>query len=101
MRYIKAEEVLPAEVLELVQQYIDGELLYIPKCKADHKAWGALSGTKEYLLRRNALIYSDYLSGFSIGSLAEKYHLAEKSIQRIIRNSKPSETQKGGSAHEP
>ena len=57
MRYIKAEEVLPFEVLELVQQYIDGELLYIPKCKTGHNAWGSLSGAKEYLLKRNGLIY--------------------------------------------
>ena len=103
MRYIKAEEVLPFEVLELVQQYIDGELLYIPKCKTGHNAWGSLSGAKEYLLKRNGLIYSDYLNGLSVKSLAEKYCLAEKSIQRIIRNSKPSnrKAQTGGPEHEP
>lgn len=103
MRYIKAEEVLPFELLELVQQYVDGELLYIPKCKTRHNAWGSLSGAKEYLLKRNELIYSDYLNGFSIKSLAPKYCLAEKTIQRIIRNSKPSDVkiQAGGSEREP
>ncbi len=103
MRYIKAEEVLPFDVLELVQQYIDGELLYIPKRKTGHNAWGSLSGTKEYYLKRNTLIYSDYMSGFGITSLDEKYCLAEKTIQRIIRNSKPSyrKKQAGGSEHEP
>ncbi len=103
MCYNRAEEVLPFDVLELVQRYIDGELLYIPRCKTGHNAWGSLSGTKEYFLRRNALIYSDYLSGLSIGSLAEKYCLAEKSIQRIIRSRKPSDKEKreGGSGHEP
>ena len=103
MRYIKAEDVLPLDVLELVQQYADGEMLYIPKRKTGHNAWGSLSGAKEYLLKRNALIYSDYLSGLGVKLLAEKYCLAEKSIQRIIKNSKPSdaETHIGGSEHEP
>ncbi len=103
MRYIKAEDVLPFEILELVQQYIDGELLYIPKCKTRHNAWGSLSGAKEFLLKRNELIYSDYQNGFSIKSLSEKYCLAEKSIQRIIRNCKPSDVklQAGGAEHEP
>lgn len=31
MCYIKAKDVLPLEVIELIQQYVDGEYLYIPK----------------------------------------------------------------------
>lgn len=31
MGYIKAADVLPLEVIEQVQQYISGEILYIPK----------------------------------------------------------------------
>ena len=31
MGYVKAEDVLPEEVLELIRQYIDGELIYIPR----------------------------------------------------------------------
>ncbi len=29
MGYIKAEEILPVEIIELVQQYVDGESIYI------------------------------------------------------------------------
>jgi hypothetical protein len=31
MSYIKAEYVLPQELLELIQQYIDGDYIYIPR----------------------------------------------------------------------
>ena len=103
MSYIRAEEILPADVLENVQKYIDGQMLYIPKRKPKHNAWGSLSGTKEYYRKRNALICSDFMSGASVDSLAVKYCLAEKSIQRIVRKSKPSciEDQSGGFEHEP
>ena len=32
MSYIKAEDILPRELLETIQQYVDGQLIYIP-CK--------------------------------------------------------------------
>lgn len=31
MGYIKAEEVLPEEIIRLVQHYVDGENIYIPR----------------------------------------------------------------------
>ena len=31
MSYIRAEEVLPKELLASVQQYVDGQMLYIPR----------------------------------------------------------------------
>ncbi len=39
MGYIRAEEILPAEVLELVQQYVDGRNIYIPQ-KAENRREG-------------------------------------------------------------
>ncbi len=34
MKYIKATDVLPVEILEIIQEYIDGEYIYIPrKCE--------------------------------------------------------------------
>ena len=46
------------------------------------------TNTKSELANRNKMIYADYLSGISISRLAKKYYLAEKSIQRIIRQEK-------------
>jgi len=31
MSYKKAEEVLPVEIIEMIQQYIEGENIYIPQ----------------------------------------------------------------------
>ena len=86
MGYIKAEDVLPAEVLALVQQYIEGQTLYIPKKNSIRKKWGSLSGTRESLEYRNRQIYMDYKAGEEIKDLTEKYFLSVKSIQKIISN---------------
>ncbi|MBO4748848.1 MAG: hypothetical protein J5546_00875 [Lachnospiraceae bacterium] len=32
MSYVKAENVLPKELIETIQQYVDGKMIYIP-CK--------------------------------------------------------------------
>lgn len=46
---------------------------------------GARTATKKELARRNAEIYTDFQAGKSFKELADEYFLAEKSIQRIIR----------------
>ena len=37
MGYLKAEEVLPIELIELIQQYTDGTNIYIPMSKPVNK----------------------------------------------------------------
>lgn len=90
MGYIRAEDVLPSDVLALVQEYIDGAMLYVPAKNPGRNAWGSVSGTKTYYSNRNALICAEYNNGAGISELARKYFLSEKSIQRIIKNAKPS-----------
>ena len=90
MGYMRAEEVLPPDVLALVQTYVDGKLLYVPKKSCSRGNWGSVSGTKEYYVNRNAAICAEFASGISCCALAEKYFLSEKSIQRILRSQKPS-----------
>ncbi|MCI9442403.1 MAG: hypothetical protein HFH15_14465 [Ruminococcus sp.] len=85
MDYIRAVEIFPPELVEQLQQYVDGAVVYIPKKEEDKKAWGERTTTKRELARRNAKIYKDFQAGKSIKELAEEYFLAEKSIQRIIR----------------
>ena len=90
MGYIKAEEILPLEVIELIQKYVDGQNIYIPR-KADNRvSWGSGTAIRSELRERNQQIFSEYLSGKSIPELAECYYLSEKSIQRIIREEKRS-----------
>ena len=40
MDYIRAAEILPPELVEELQQYADGAVIYIPKKEEDKKAWG-------------------------------------------------------------
>lgn len=87
MGYIRAEDVLPENILTLVQQYVDGEMLYIPR-KGDKRSWGSKTCTRQELTRRNDQMYADYQSGVTVQELADRYYLTEKSVQRIIRSYK-------------
>ncbi len=85
MGYKKAEEILPGELIDRIQQYVDGETIYIPRKSAHRRAWGERTQTRQELSRRNRQIYEEYLRGEGVLELASKYYLSEKSIQRIIR----------------
>ena len=84
MSYKKATHLLPPELLEKIQEYVDGEYIYIPRLSSRKKGWGASTSIRRELQERNLHIYADYLNGVSIERLAEKYFLSSKSIQRII-----------------
>lgn len=86
MGYIRAEEILPTEIIELIQQYVDGANIYIPRKPQNRQAWGAKTSYKCELRDRNRQICQGYLSGRTVRELAEAYYLSEKSIQRIIRS---------------
>ncbi len=88
MGYRRAEEILPGEVIELIQQYADGVNLYIPRKQGSRQKWGAKTTYKCELQSRNRLIYESYLSGATVGELAERWYLSEKSIRRIVRQEK-------------
>ena len=86
MSYISAEDVLPKELIETIQQYVSGKSIYIP-CK-EKKTWGSETKTKQYYISRNNEICTKYKRGVSVKILANEYSLSVKSIQRIIRNTK-------------
>lgn len=85
MGYIRAEEILPIEVMELVQQYVDGENIYIPRKQANRQEWGAGTQIRRELWERDRQIYAEYIAGSKTSELACKYFLSVKSIQRILR----------------
>ena len=88
MKYEKAQNILPEDVIELIQQYIEGEYLYIPVKSENKKAWGESSGAKDSLKDRNRESFDLHNQGTSIKELAEQYYLTEYSIRRIIRQQK-------------
>lgn len=84
MSYHKAEYILPPELLERIQEYVDGGYLYIPRKSCNRKSWGEQTDTKIVITKRNSEIFKDYKMGVKISELAKKYFLSEKSIQRIV-----------------
>lgn len=84
MSYKKAEQVLPSELIELIQEYVDGKSIYIPRKAKNRREWGQKTNIRVELDKRNKQIYSDYHQGYNIEALANEYFLSEKSIQRII-----------------
>lgn len=88
MGYIKAKNVLPEEIIKLIQDYVDGECIYIPRKEGQEMSWGEKKGTRDSLKGRNEEILEKHITGISINELAEQYFLSEKSISRIIREEK-------------
>lgn len=88
MKYVKAQDVLPEEILKIIQKYVDGKYLYVPRKDENHKAWGEKSGIRNSLKIRNKEIYKEYINGATIDELTQKYYLSEKSIRRIISQEK-------------
>lgn len=86
MGYIHALEVLPQELVEQIQEYVDGQVLYIPKIKAKRCRWGEKTNARAYFKERNNEIYNSHKNGMTVSELSNKYFLTPKSIQRIIRN---------------
>lgn len=84
MSYKKATDILPERVLLEIQNYVDGEYIYIPRKDSNRKNWGEISNIKEELANRNIQIYDDFLQGVSKKDLSYKYHLTEKTLQKII-----------------
>ena len=83
MSYIKADRVLPKELIEVIQHYIDGKSIYIPS--KQKQAWGNGTSAKAFFQDRNQRIYDAWLSGASQKELSLRFALSEKSIQRILR----------------
>lgn len=84
MKYAKAQDVLPEEIIKIIQEYIDGKYLYVPRKDENHKSWGEKSGIRHSLKIRNNEIYKKYINGSTINELTKEYYLSEKSIRRII-----------------
>ena len=85
MKYKKAQEILPQDIIELIQEYVDGGYLYIPTKRHIKKSWGEKSGFKKELNERNKEIFNKHFQGMSVKELVNQYYLTESSIRRIIR----------------
>lgn len=83
MKYHKAEIILPKELIEELQKYVQAGYIYIP-AKDQRRSWGEVSGYRQELDKRNIVIREKYRSGISIEELAESYALSVSAIRKII-----------------
>ena len=83
MRYQNAKQLLPEPLLKEVQRYAAGEILYVPV--PERKRRGGGEAYRRELAERNRRILWERQEGASVKSLAGKFFLSEKSIQRILR----------------
>lgn len=75
---------LPTELIEQIQEYVDGETLYIPRKSSKRKKWGENTGTGQSLDERNAEIFRKYKSGISVKELSEEYYISKQGIYKIL-----------------
>lgn len=83
MKYVNAAEILPEKLLEQIQTYINGEVLYIPKVSTK-LGWGTVNGSRSFYRERNKEIQRLYKEGYSMETLAKKFNLAYSTIKKII-----------------
>ena len=84
--YMNAEQILPPQLFEQVQQFAAGRLLYVPLPRASARPWGEGTGQRSYYRKRNQMICNQYGYGVSISRLAEEYCLSRETIKKIVYN---------------
>jgi DNA-binding NarL/FixJ family response regulator len=84
MKYVRADKILPEDLIKEIQKYIQGGYIYIPSQPEIRKRWGEKSKIRDYLQSRNTDIISKYKNGYSVSNLAEEFFLSESSIKKII-----------------
>ncbi|MDW2800706.1 CD3324 family protein [Clostridium boliviensis] len=87
MKYVNAKTILPDKLVRELQQYIQGEYVYIPALNEQRKQWGEKSGYREELKQRNNRIRVQYYNGSSMDVLADQYCLSLSAIRKIIYQS--------------
>ena len=73
MSYRKAEEILPRELIEVIQQYVDGENIYIPRKLEHRKGWGERTQARQELDARNSAICREHREGASVMTSQKLY----------------------------
>lgn len=84
MGYKTAKDVLPEELLQAIQEYVDGEYLYVPRREGCQRNWGETTASRQITRCRNAEIRRCYQGGASVRQLAEVYYLSPKTVYKIV-----------------
>lgn len=82
--YNKGTSILPAELIQQIQEYVDGEYVYIPRLDENRKRWGDNTDIRQTLESRNREIFGRYQKGARVSELAEEYHISTQGIYKIL-----------------
>ncbi|BBH24288.1 hypothetical protein Back11_56330 [Paenibacillus baekrokdamisoli] len=88
MKYINADSIFPEELLNEIQKYIHGGMVYVSKPQGLRKKWGENSGSRKYLDHRNNEIRQKFSFGFTIDQLSDHFCLSRDSIKKIVYSKK-------------
>lgn len=84
MGYKAAKDVLPEELIQAIQEYVDGAYLYVPRREGCQRTWGENTTSRQITRCRNAEIRRQYQGGASVRQLAEAYYLSPKTVYKIV-----------------
>lgn len=85
MKYKNAKAILPQELLAELQNYAEGELIYIPN-RQQKAGWGTVNGSRERYTLRNMQIIHYYKNGAGIEEICRQFFLSKDSIKKIIKS---------------
>jgi len=98
MNYENARDILPRELLEEVQKYAAGKVIYVPT-KKRQQGWGEVSGYRNRLEKRNAMICQRYSAGKTVFEIAEEFFLSPETIKKIVYGKKVTLPEYSPSVH--
>jgi len=84
MGYKKATKVLPQHLLRAIQEYVDGEYLYIPRKEENRRHWRESAPNRAFRAARNTEMAARRKAGWSVAQLAERDILSEKAVYKIL-----------------
>jgi Mor family transcriptional regulator len=87
LNYKNAKDIFPPELLRQIQDYVQGEKIYIPQLENVRTNWGKKSGSRLEITFRNNEILKKYKEGLSMDELAELFCLSNESIRKIVYKS--------------
>ena len=84
MKHVKAQAVFPQSLLDEIQKYVQGELVYIPKVPGTYKQWGANTNAKKLVAQRNKDMVQAFKTGATIAQLAALHFLSQETVKKIV-----------------
>lgn len=91
MGYKNGKVILPEDLIKQIQEYVDGDYVYIPRKEGFRKSWGDTTDIKKILQERNDDILIRYRNGERVVELAREYHLTRQGIYKIISKDRVKE----------